>query len=77
VLQVVQRGYELNGRLLRPARVIVARGSVETPRAGLAILTAIVMLVSLAWLALSPAADPRCIPVAPARRDHARAPPLF
>ena len=24
VLQVVQRGYELNGRLLRPARVIVA-----------------------------------------------------
>jgi molecular chaperone GrpE len=26
VLEVVQRGYELNGRLLRPARVIVARG---------------------------------------------------
>ena len=26
VIQVVQRGYELNGRLLRPARVIVARG---------------------------------------------------
>ncbi len=25
VLQVVQRGYELNGRLLRPARVLVAR----------------------------------------------------
>jgi molecular chaperone GrpE len=25
VLQVVQRGYQLNGRLLRPARVIVAR----------------------------------------------------
>jgi len=25
VVQVVQRGYELNGRLLRPARVIVAR----------------------------------------------------
>jgi molecular chaperone GrpE len=25
ILQVVQRGYELNGRLLRPARVIVAR----------------------------------------------------
>jgi len=25
VLQVVQRGYELNGRLLRAARVIVAR----------------------------------------------------
>jgi len=25
VLSVVQRGYELNGRLLRPARVIVAR----------------------------------------------------
>jgi molecular chaperone GrpE len=27
VLQVVQRGYELNGRLLRPARVIVAKAS--------------------------------------------------
>jgi molecular chaperone GrpE (heat shock protein) len=25
VLAVVQRGYQLNGRLLRPARVIVAR----------------------------------------------------
>jgi molecular chaperone GrpE len=25
VLEVVQPGYELNGRLLRPARVIVAR----------------------------------------------------
>jgi molecular chaperone GrpE len=25
VLLVVQKGYELNGRLLRPARVIVAR----------------------------------------------------
>jgi molecular chaperone GrpE (heat shock protein) len=25
VLQVLQRGYELNGRLLRPARVSVAR----------------------------------------------------
>jgi molecular chaperone GrpE (heat shock protein) len=25
VLQVIQPGYELNGRLLRPARVIVAR----------------------------------------------------
>jgi len=25
VLKVVQPGYELNGRLLRPARVIVAR----------------------------------------------------
>ena len=25
VLTVVQRGYELNGRLLRPARVIVAK----------------------------------------------------
>ncbi len=24
VLQVVQSGYELNGRLLRPARVVVA-----------------------------------------------------
>ncbi len=30
VLQVVQRGYELNGRLLRPARVIVARGPEDT-----------------------------------------------
>ncbi len=27
VLQVVQSGYDLNGRLLRPARVIVARSS--------------------------------------------------
>jgi molecular chaperone GrpE len=26
VLQVVQPGYELNGRLLRPARVVVAKG---------------------------------------------------
>ena len=25
VLTVVQRGYQLNGRLLRPARVIVAK----------------------------------------------------
>jgi molecular chaperone GrpE len=25
VLAVVQRGYQLNGRLLRPARVVVAR----------------------------------------------------
>jgi molecular chaperone GrpE len=25
VLQVVQKGYQVNGRLLRPARVIVAR----------------------------------------------------
>jgi len=30
VLHVVQRGYELNGRLLRPARVIVARGPENT-----------------------------------------------
>ncbi len=30
VLQVVQRGYELNGRLLRPARVIVARESQDS-----------------------------------------------
>ena len=30
VLQVVQRGYELNGRLLRPARVIVARAPEST-----------------------------------------------
>ncbi len=27
VLQVVQPGFELGGRLLRPARVIVARGA--------------------------------------------------
>lgn len=27
VLQVIQRGYELNGRLLRPARVIVSKAS--------------------------------------------------
>ena len=27
VLQVVQPGYELNGRLLRPARVVVAAGT--------------------------------------------------
>lgn len=31
VLQVVQSGYDLNGRLLRPARVIVARPSGERP----------------------------------------------
>jgi molecular chaperone GrpE len=30
VLQVVQKGYELNGRLLRPARVIVARAPDNT-----------------------------------------------
>jgi molecular chaperone GrpE len=30
VLQVVQRGYQLNGRLLRPARVIVARAPDNT-----------------------------------------------
>lgn len=30
VLQVVQRGYQLNGRLLRPARVIVARAPDST-----------------------------------------------
>jgi molecular chaperone GrpE len=30
VLQVVQKGYELNGRLLRPARVIVARSAGTT-----------------------------------------------
>ena len=30
VLEVVQRGYELNGRLLRPARVIVARVAEST-----------------------------------------------
>jgi molecular chaperone GrpE len=31
VLQVVQKGYELNGRLLRPARVIVARAPAGRP----------------------------------------------
>lgn len=31
VLQVVQSGYELNGRLLRPARVIVAKGEAASP----------------------------------------------
>jgi molecular chaperone GrpE len=30
VLHVVQKGYELNGRLLRPARVIVARSPAST-----------------------------------------------
>jgi molecular chaperone GrpE len=30
VLQVVQKGYELNGRLLRPARVIVAKAPEST-----------------------------------------------
>ncbi|MEO7773923.1 MAG: nucleotide exchange factor GrpE [Steroidobacteraceae bacterium] len=30
VLQVVQRGYSLNGRLLRPARVIVAKDPAQT-----------------------------------------------
>jgi molecular chaperone GrpE len=30
VLQVVQRGYELNGRLLRPARVIVSKAPGST-----------------------------------------------
>jgi molecular chaperone GrpE len=29
VMQVVQKGYQLNGRLLRPARVIVARAAVN------------------------------------------------
>ncbi len=29
VLQVVQSGYELNGRLLRPARVVVAKAPAE------------------------------------------------
>ena len=32
VLQVVQSGYQLNGRLLRPARVIVARRPRADPR---------------------------------------------
>ena len=57
------------------ATVTAARGSVESPRAELAILTAIVVLVALASLAMSPAADARRIPLAPARRDRSRAPP--
>jgi molecular chaperone GrpE len=31
VLAVIQRGYQLNGRLLRPARVVVARAPDEQP----------------------------------------------
>ncbi len=31
VLQVLQSGYQLNGRLLRPARVIVARAPASPP----------------------------------------------
>ncbi len=31
VLAVIQRGYQLNGRLLRPARVVVARAPDERP----------------------------------------------
>jgi molecular chaperone GrpE len=31
VLAVIQRGYQLNGRLLRPARVVVARAPDEKP----------------------------------------------
>lgn len=34
VLQVVQRGYELNGRLLRPARVIVAKAPEKASESG-------------------------------------------
>jgi molecular chaperone GrpE len=31
VLAVIQRGYQLNGRLLRPARVVVARAPEPAP----------------------------------------------
>jgi len=34
VLQVVQSGYELNGRLLRPARVVVAKAAEEADGEG-------------------------------------------
>jgi molecular chaperone GrpE len=34
VLQVLQSGYQLNGRLLRPARVIVARAPAESTNRG-------------------------------------------
>jgi molecular chaperone GrpE len=34
VLQVIQKGWTLNGRLLRPARVIVAEPAPEAPAAG-------------------------------------------
>ncbi len=34
VLTVIQRGYQLNGRLLRPARVVVAQAPAVTPEAG-------------------------------------------
>ncbi len=30
VMMVVQTGYQLNGRLIRPARVIVAKGKVAS-----------------------------------------------
>jgi molecular chaperone GrpE (heat shock protein) len=30
VLTVIQKGYSLNGRLLRPARVIVSKAASET-----------------------------------------------
>jgi molecular chaperone GrpE (heat shock protein) len=30
VLTVIQKGYSLNGRLLRPARVIVSKAAPET-----------------------------------------------
>ena len=32
MLQVVQQGYQLNGRLLRPARVIVAKSEAALKR---------------------------------------------
>jgi len=31
VIQVFQKGYQLNGRLVRAARVIVSRGSADVP----------------------------------------------
>jgi molecular chaperone GrpE len=34
IFQVVQKGYRLNERLLRPARVLVAKAPTEDPPAG-------------------------------------------
>jgi molecular chaperone GrpE len=31
VMDVFQKGYQLNGRLIRPARVVVSQGNGETP----------------------------------------------
>ena len=31
VMDVFQKGYQLNGRIIRPARVVVSKGNGETP----------------------------------------------